>query len=135
MVIPVTFLFWVMTYNFLLCELGQWVTNGFDRFGDELDGCDWHLWPIELQRLYLIFLLDTQQPTYTQCFGGILCSRDTFKKVNVHKSNHLYIDWSSPSLSLFLFLAYEQRFFLFYDASPNEIKVSLLSCLDTQIPN
>lgn len=74
-------LLWTSVLNFLVCELGQWVTNRYDQLGDELIACDWHLLPIEIQRLYLIFLLNTQQPVHIECYGGIQCSRDTLKKV------------------------------------------------------
>lgn len=53
----------------------------FEIFGKEFDRCDWYALPIELQRIYLISLSDTQQPETIQSFGGIVCSRDSYKKV------------------------------------------------------
>lgn len=34
-----------------------------------------------MQRLYLIFILNSQQPTHIRGYGGILCTRDNFKMV------------------------------------------------------
>lgn len=75
------FVFWTFALSFLVCELGQWIANGFALFNDELCSCNWYLLPSETQRLYLMFLLDAQQAIQIHCYGGIVCSRDTFKKV------------------------------------------------------
>lgn len=68
-------------YILMICEPGEWVAAHFEGFSKKLEQCNWHLLPIDIKRLYLIFLIDTQQPINIQCYGGILCTRDTFKKV------------------------------------------------------
>ena len=68
-------------YMFMLCEPGERVTNAFEKFNEELEQCNWHLLPPNLRRLYLIFVMDTQQPINIQCYGGILCTRETYKSV------------------------------------------------------
>lgn len=80
-VLSVAILLWAFAFNLLMCEPGQRVTNQYARIGDELSTCDWHLFPIQLQRLYLIFFMNTQQPVHIQCFSGITSSRETLKKV------------------------------------------------------
>lgn len=65
----------------LVCEPGERVTEAFARYRQELGQCNWHLLPTVTKRLYLIFLLDAQQPIYIQCYGGVLCARDTLKNV------------------------------------------------------
>lgn len=72
---------YTFVFNSVVCELGQWMTNQYEVFEDELTTCDWYALPIEMQQLYLIFLLDAQQPIHIQCYGGIACSRETFKVV------------------------------------------------------
>lgn len=57
------------------------MTNQFEQFGLEFGRCEWNNLPIELQRMYLISLSDTQQPKNIQTYSGIMCTRDTFKKV------------------------------------------------------
>lgn len=73
--------FWAFALSFLACEIGQWVTNQYNVLGDELTAINWYSLPIELQRTYLVFLLDTQQPIHIESYGGIVSSRETFKKV------------------------------------------------------
>lgn len=75
---------WTFTFICMVCEPGDHVTNQFDAFGRKIERCDWHLLPIHLRRLYFIFLLDSQHPINIQCYGGILCTRDTLKKVKFH---------------------------------------------------
>lgn len=72
---------WVFVLFFLSCEPGERVTSQFELFGEELDRCNWYALPIKMQRIYLIFLCDSQQLRDIQGYGGIVCSRETFKKV------------------------------------------------------
>ena len=74
--------FWVFGLVFVACEFGERMTDQFESYGEELERCDWNLLPIEMQRMYLIFLTDTQQIKTIQCYFGIVCSRETYKKVH-----------------------------------------------------
>ena len=74
---------WVVEFIFMICEPGERMSNEFDVFGEELGRCNWYLLSPEMQRIYLIFLLDTQQPVNMKSYGNVLCTRDTFKKVKV----------------------------------------------------
>lgn len=58
---------WVVAFNFVVCELGQWLANRYAVFGDELFACNWYALPIEIRRIYSIFSLDSQQPVHVQC--------------------------------------------------------------------
>ena len=81
MFITLEMLCWVFILNFVIGEFGQRVTDQFEQFGMEFGSCDWHKLSIEMQRMYLIFLSDTQQPKNLQSYGGIFCTRETFKNV------------------------------------------------------
>lgn len=72
---------WIIGLNFAICEPGERVTNQFDQFDMKLGRCEWHKLPVEMQRMYLIFVSDTQQPKNLQSYGGIAATRDTFKTV------------------------------------------------------
>lgn len=72
---------WIFILTLAFCDPGQRVTNQFDEFSEELSRCDWYAIPIEMQRIFLIFLSDTQQPKNVQTYNSILCTRETFKKV------------------------------------------------------
>lgn len=66
---------------FFICEFGEMVCNRFNSYNEELCKCDWHAFPVEIQQLLLIFMTSTQRPAAFQGYGGIECTRDTFKKV------------------------------------------------------
>lgn len=72
--------FWVIGFLFLICELGERMTHRFVMFDEELERYDWYNLPMESQRLYLMFLLDIQQPKHIIC-GHIPCTRETFRRV------------------------------------------------------
>lgn len=66
---------------FLLCELGETVTNQHELLNDELCQCDWYLFSVGMQKLLVIFISLTQQPVLIRGFANIQCVRDTFKRV------------------------------------------------------
>lgn len=72
---------WIFVIILITTEFGERVTFQFERFGVEFEQCKWNNLPIEMQRIYLIFLLDTQQPQNIQSFGGIPCTRKTLEQV------------------------------------------------------
>lgn len=74
---------WVFGSLFFICELGERVTFNIQLFGNELDQCNWLRLSMEMQRMYLIFLADTQQLEYISCYFNICCTRETFKKVSL----------------------------------------------------
>lgn len=71
----------VFAFLFLTCEFGGRVATQFDSLDQEVERCNWYALPIELQRIYLIFSLDVQQPKEIQSYAGLVCSRETFKHV------------------------------------------------------
>lgn len=68
-------------FNILVCQFGEMVNNQFALFDAKLYRRDWYAFPIEVQQLLLIFMSDTQRPAVYRGYGGIECTRDTFKKV------------------------------------------------------
>lgn len=79
---PVTLFFFTIIIIFLLCELCEMVTSQFRMLNVKLCQRKWYLFPIEVQRMLVIFISDTQQPVYIRGFGNISCTRQTFKKVH-----------------------------------------------------
>lgn len=109
---------WMVTFLSMICEPGTRVTNQFEVFEDELGQCDWYLLSIGMQRMYAIFLLDTQYPIELLSYVNITCARETLKKV-VHCMLH------SNSLVLicpFPFPGYQQSVLIFYDISKIQIR-------------
>lgn len=72
---------WSFTLIFLLCESGEAVSHQFDEFDNEFWQSNWYLFPIEMQRMLVIVMLNTQRPAIIQGYANTLCSRDAFKTV------------------------------------------------------
>lgn len=79
------FIFWTFVSIILYCECGEGITNEFDKFHYEVDQYKWHLLPLEMQKMAIIVLANSQQPTLIRGYGNIVCRRETFK--NVRASN------------------------------------------------
>lgn len=77
----IMFLNVVVSGLYLICEPGARTTTEFEMFEEELRKCEWYLLPIEMQRMYTILLSDTQNPIQMCSYGGIVCNRDTLKRV------------------------------------------------------
>lgn len=75
-------LIWITIFTVLICEPGAKMTNQFVAFSNELSICDWYSLPIEVQRMYVISLSDTQNPIKMSSYANITCERDTSKKVS-----------------------------------------------------
>ena len=74
-------LFWSVGMNFVICEFCEMVTDHFEAFDYELCQCNWYSFPIEIQRILIIVIANTQQPEILQAFGNTPCTREVFKKV------------------------------------------------------
>lgn len=85
--VSLTLAAWVYVALFFVCEFGQRVTNQFELFGEELEQCDWDTLPIEMQRMYVIFLSGTQQPVNVACYFNVLCTREIFQTVSIAFTN------------------------------------------------
>lgn len=57
------------------------VGEQFNLLDDALCECDWYLFPMEMQQIFITVMAGTQQPTIVQGFGNVLCTRETFSKV------------------------------------------------------
>lgn len=71
----------VLGLIFLSCDLGQRLSNVFDEFNNDAWTKNWYLYPLELQRMFLLFGAGTQQSVNIRCYGNILCIRETMRKV------------------------------------------------------
>lgn len=72
-------LFWSIV--FIACEFGEMVTERFEYFNEAIEQCNWYLFSLDVQRVFVIVLSNTQQSIFLKGFGNIALSRDTFKRV------------------------------------------------------
>lgn len=66
---------------FIYCEFGERVTARFHEVNDSFYEMDWHLFPIETQRMMPIILSLTQQTVQIQAYGNVPAVRATFNAV------------------------------------------------------
>lgn len=81
LITPVTITAWSFIIIAYMCECGERVTEQFYLFNDKLNRLKWYCFPLDVQRVMLIFLGDAQQTTHVRGYANILCTRDSFKKV------------------------------------------------------
>lgn len=72
---------YALTVVLLVCELCQRATNAFNKINDTVDGFEWYLFPIEIQKILPTIMVVTQKIVGQECFGSMLNLRETFKKV------------------------------------------------------
>lgn len=71
------------------CEIGQRFTTEFDDIADEIDSLKWYIFPIKVQKMLPMVILNVQQELAIECFGSILCVRESF--TNVSNTHRVYI--------------------------------------------
>lgn len=74
-------MFWSLALLWSACNLGEMLTKHFEMFDDALGQCDWYLFSIEIQRMLVIIMSNSQRPAILTGYGNIQCTRETFKKV------------------------------------------------------
>lgn len=83
-------MFWSYTFMFIYCELGEKVSEAFEKLNESIDQLDWYLFSIEIQRLLPTFMIASQQPILIRGLGGSVYTRDTFKRVSSTSSLHFF---------------------------------------------
>lgn len=81
--LPICLMIWSILILLSNCEMGQNVSNQFQVLSEEICKCDWYLMPHNLQRILIIIILNVQ-PVLISGFANVVCSRDSFKRVNLH---------------------------------------------------
>lgn len=70
----------------VVCELSERIVNAFGELSGVIDQCDWHLYPVEIQKLLPFLIMNTSKPIAIEYFGSLTCSRSSFKKVSRAKT-------------------------------------------------
>lgn len=68
---------------FFACEIGQRFTSEVEDISDMIDRFEWYSFPAEVQRMLPIIINVAQKPVEIECFGKIVCLRETFKSVSI----------------------------------------------------
>lgn len=109
----------LISFLFVICEPGHFCTKQFEQIEDELSQCEWYALPIKFQRKYMVSLADTQTPTRLHSYGGVVCNRETSKKVFTQIQHHFImpIEIQHFPFSPFAFPDTQQGFLIFHDIS------------------
>lgn len=78
---PIMMIFWVFFLIFAYCESGEKLSIRFDEINDIIYQCDWHSFPIEVQKILPIIMEASQKQVRLNGFGNIPFLRETFKGV------------------------------------------------------
>lgn len=74
-------MFYAFCSVLVVCELGERFTIAYDGIDCEIEKFDWYSFPIEVQRLLPVLMLNAQQPVTIECFASTSTNREAFKKV------------------------------------------------------
>lgn len=72
------------------CEIGQRHSNAYEEVNDIIDQFGWHLFPMKIERILPIIMINTQKPSEIMCFRSIPCLRATFRSVKFCLYNPQY---------------------------------------------
>lgn len=98
---------WSFILLFLFCEGGEQLTGEYNQFDEALCQCKWYLFPMDAQKMLLIFMPNSQQPLLIQSYGNLVCARNSFKTVDkkkLHSFCTFALHQATPPSLNFLFL-------------------------------
>lgn len=75
---------------FLYCYFGKMATHSFEKMASCLYRANWHYFPIELQKYYVIMIGNAQRPLYYHGFGVAILNLETFTKVSNFCCNNFF---------------------------------------------
>lgn len=115
-------LFWSVVVMFIICALGERITDACDSFNVVLCQCDWYSHPIEMQQIFVMMLMNAQQPVKMKGFANTLCAHESFVKVSFTD----FIRYEITFLILFFpfKLDRSKKLMLLFDASNSRWKLS-----------
>lgn len=70
------------TLLLLACELAGRLSYRFENVNDLIDQFDWYAFPLEMQKILPVMMMNAQQPVEVKSFGSIASNRETFRKVS-----------------------------------------------------
>lgn len=88
---PVTSIGWSFAFIVLFCEFGATLTEQFEMLNDKLIQSNWYMFSIDVQRMFLMLILNSGKPTFIRGFGNVSCTRVALKKVKRFKTNFIRI--------------------------------------------
>lgn len=69
---------------FAYCEMGERISGSFGEIENLVNEMDWHLFPIQTQRLMLMLLMGTQRSVKFMGYGNFPANRIMVKSVSFY---------------------------------------------------
>lgn len=66
---------------YLLCHVGDTLTQRYEGLRSITYNLDWYLYPLNTQKNMQMIMILAEKKVYLKGFGGIGCDRNVFKKV------------------------------------------------------
>lgn len=76
-----------MLWCYMFCNFRENITNQFNVINHAINGCDWYLFPHEVQRILPTIMVSTQRPLILRGFVNVVCTREAFKNVCVTRTS------------------------------------------------
>ena len=121
---PVVLMLWSFVMIFFFCEFGEMLTKQFNIYDEVLCQCNWYSYPFDIQKVLLIVMVNTQQPTILRGYANMFCSRGFFKQVSISVQLMSQIFQFERNHFFYLFLDRTRWIFVFYDASSSRISIN-----------
>lgn len=86
--IPMFNLSLTLVILFLACELAGKLGGEFEIFNDMINRFSWYLFPLRMQKMLPLIMMNSQPIIGFYCFGSIMCNRETFRKVRRYSFTH-----------------------------------------------
>lgn len=74
-------IFWSFIFICIFCEFGATIIVQFDLLNDKLIQSNWYLYPIGVQRMVFLLMINAQKSSFIRGFGNIACTREALKRV------------------------------------------------------
>lgn len=82
---------WTILQIFIFCELGNRITDRFNKIPNVIYHRNWYTFPKEIQRITPLILMAAQQPVTLTGFANLKFTRESFRKVKLDQL--FYINW------------------------------------------
>lgn len=118
LVIAIFLFCWSFSLLAFVCELCDRLTSAFGEIDYEIGQLNYHLLPMEIQRIIPIILMNVQKAVVLECFGNIYCDRMAFKKVYAALKTSCGIRINTTKWFNWLVISGGKRFIIIFYGAP-----------------
>lgn len=93
--------FFAVIMMLMVCEAGQRCNKTFNDICESYYQVEWNMYPIEVQKMFILIIPFAQKPTEFKFFGSSSCSREQFDgrryclRIESFAIVHLFLIWAA----------------------------------------